>query len=80
MAAKSKTDGPLKRRRYKGKTVQPTGAPRSHTSGGSSQAASGWTMGDTAMKEVPTKHVLGRFRATAPTKRAHRRGFYRSAA
>lgn len=67
------------RRRYRGRMVKPDGDPRSqHIDRLTSPTT--YTCGDTALpKALPTKSKgLGRFRVTAPTKRAHRRGHYES--
>lgn len=68
--------GSGKRRHFRGKMVLPDGSPRAHTHGGHSQAAAGFEMGQD--KPYITKEIPGRYRVSAPTKRAHRRGFYRS--
>ncbi len=69
--------GSGKRRHFRGKMVLPDGSPRAHSHGGHSQAFGGWERGQD--KVYTTKHIPGQFRAPAPTKRVHRKGFYRSA-
>lgn len=62
---------------FRGRTVGP-GGPRSHHID-HSPAPQTWTSGDTARGAEPTKHVNGRFKVTAPTKRSHRHGIVRNA-
>lgn len=72
--------GSGKRRRYRGKMVQPGGSPRSHSHGGHSQANRGWSCGDAGPdgprgKLQTTKHLPAKYRAPEPSKRGHRRGY-----
>lgn len=60
----SNRKGSGKRRRYRGRTVQPDGSPRSHTHGGHSPARKGWETGQT--EAYPTKIIPGRFRVRLP--------------
>lgn len=77
--------GSGKRQRWRGKMVQPNGSPRSHSHGGHSPAARGWSVNDAGPdgpkgKSQTTKHLPAKFRANgAPTKRHHRKGIVRNA-
>lgn len=70
--------GSGKRRRFRGRMVGSDGRPRSHHID-KLTAPMTYTVGDTAMSARPTRaRELGPYRTTGPTKRHHRRGFYRS--
>lgn len=67
------------RRRFRGRTVLPSGSPRSHHVD-RKVAPITYTSGDTAIVAVPTSSKkLSPFRVSEPTKSAHRHGFYRGA-
>lgn len=62
---------------FRGRTVGPTGGPRSHHQD-KTPAPITFTVGDTARGAEPTKHVAGQFKTHAPVKRSDRHGIYRN--
>lgn len=67
--------GSGQRRRYRGRTVGPTGSPRSSTHGGKSPNSLGWTVNDThdarfGKTGIPTNAAgLGPYRVQMPAGR-----------